>query len=97
MSYGVCSVNITEPLPYWKELEFNSIYIVQWKKHPSKCNHLHLPTPSTGDYIQSLVTEHNGRQYEENVYVCVCVCMCVCVRERETGLPCYTAEIGRTP
>ena len=36
---------------------------------------------STGSYIQSLGTEHDGRQYEKkNVYICM------------TGSLCYTAE-----
>ena len=38
---------------------------------------------STGNYIQSLVIEHYGRQYEKK-NVCICT----------TVSPCYTAEIG---
>ena len=26
---------------------------------------------STGNYIQSLVVEHDGRKYEKNVYMCM--------------------------
>ena len=40
---------------------------------------------STGSYIQSLGTEHDGRQYEKkNVYICM------------TGSLCCTAEMVRT-
>ena len=34
---------------------------------------------STGNYIQTLVIDHDGRQYEKKE------CVCVCVRERKTG------------
>ena len=40
---------------------------------------------STGNYIQSLVIEYDGNQYEKKN---VCLCM--------TGLLCCTAEIGTT-
>ena len=37
----------------------------------------------TGNYIQSLGIEHDGREYEKNnVYICM------------SGSLCYTAEIG---
>ena len=31
---------------------------------------------STGNYVQYLVINHNGKEYEKE---CVCVCLCVCV------------------
>ena len=35
---------------------------------------------STGNYIQSLGIEHDGREYEEkNAYVYICVWVCVCI------------------
>ena len=37
-----------------------------------------VPLYSTGNYVQSLGIDHDGRQYKK--YVCVCVCE----RERET-------------
>ena len=30
---------------------------------------------STGNHIQSLGVEHDGRQYEKRMCVCVCVCV----------------------
>ena len=55
---------------------------------------------STGNYIQSLGIEHDGRQYEKkNIYVCVYVyiyvCMYVCIFFITRSLFC-TAEIGTT-
>ena len=38
------------------------------------------PLYSTGNYIQSLITNHNGKEYEKE-YICVCVCVCVCIAE----------------
>ena len=32
---------------------------------------------STGNYIQCLVVNHNGKNMKKNVCVCVCVCVCV--------------------
>ena len=34
------------------------------------------PLYSTGNYVQYLITNHNGKEYEKE-YVCVCVCVCV--------------------
>ena len=40
---------------------------------------------STGNYIQSLGIDHDGRQYKKgNAYICM------------NGLHCYIAEIGTT-
>ena len=51
----------------------------------SRCKLLHLEwisneilLYSTGNYIQSLVMEHDGGECEKkDVYMCVCVCVCV--------------------
>ena len=40
------------------------------------------PTYSTGNYIQSLGIEHDGRQYKKNnayIYIHTYIHMCVCV------------------
>ena len=33
---------------------------------------------STGNYIQHLVMNHNGKEYEKE-YICVCVCIHICL------------------
>ena len=65
---------------------------MDWEFRFSRCRLLHLEWISNeivlysiGNYIQSLVMEHDGRDYEKkNVYVCM------------TGSLCCTAEIDRT-
>ena len=51
------------------------------------------PLYSTGNYVQYLITNHNGKEYEKE-YVCVCVCVCVytCVCIMDSF--CCTAEIN---
>ena len=67
---------------------------MEWEFGVSRCKLLHLDwisnealVYSTGNYIQSLVIEHDGRSYQkkENIYVCV----------SETGSLFCTAEIDR--
>ena len=65
---------------------------MDWEFGVIRCKVLHLEwisngvlLYSTGNYIQSLGTEHDGRQYEQkNVYICV------------TEPLCCTAEISTT-
>ena len=58
----------------------------------NRCKLLHLEginrvlLYSTGNYIQSLGRDHDGRYYKKKN---VCICM--------TGSLCCTAEIGTTP
>ena len=50
-------------------------------------------TVHTGNYIQSLGIERDGRQYEEkNVCIYKCIYICICI----TGSLCCTAEIDTT-
>jgi len=74
---------------------------MDWKFGVGRCKLLHFKwinskvlKCNTGNYIQYLVTSHNGKEYiKKNVYVpvrvYVCVCVCVCINE---SLFC-TAEI----
>ena len=64
---------------------------MDWEFVVCRCKLLHLEwistemlLYSTGNYIQSLVMEHNGINEKKNVYVCI------------TGSLCCIAEIGRT-
>ena len=50
---------------------------------------------STGNYIQYLVINHNGKEYAEYVCVCVCVCVCVYVCILEQGFP--VAQLIKNP
>ena len=34
---------------------------------------------NTGNCVQYSVINHNGKEYEKNVYLYVCVCVCVCI------------------
>ena len=52
----------------------------------SSCQLLHLEWISTGNYIQSLGIDHDGRQEREILYIYT----------HETGSFCSTAEIGTT-
>ena len=59
----------------------------------ARCKRLHLewmsnevPLSSTGNSIQSLGTDHDGRQYEERTYIYAGM----------TGSPCCTAEMAAT-
>ena len=73
----------------WGEGERNGM---DWEFGFSRCKLLHLEwisdavlLHSTGNYIQSLGIDHNGRKYKkDNVYICM------------TGSLCCTAEIGKT-
>ena len=71
---------------------------MDWKFGVRRCNLSHLEWMgnevllySTGNYIRSLVMEHDRRYYEKK-NVCVCVCVYVC----KTGSLRYIAEIDRT-
>ena len=54
-----------------------------------RCKLLHLEQISngvllysTGNCVQSLGLEHDGRQFgkkKERVYICICLCVCVCI------------------
>ena len=65
---------------------------IDWEFRVSRCKLLNLDCISneillycTGNYIQSLVMEHDGRYYEKkNVYICI------------TGSLCCSAEMDRT-
>ena len=46
---------------------------------------------STGNYIQYLVINHNGKEYEKE-YIYIYICMYVCITESF----CCTAEINTT-
>ena len=58
---------------------------MDWESGVSRCRLLPLEwisneilLYSTGNYIESLMMEHDGEQSEKK-NVCVCVCVCVCV------------------
>ena len=64
---------------------------MDWEFGVSRCKRFHFEWISnevllfsTGNSIQSLAMEHDGRSYEKNVYICM------------TGSLCRTAEIDRT-
>ena len=67
---------------------------MNWLFGVCRCKLLHLECVnnkallfSTGNYIQALGIDHDGREYKKGV-VCVYICM--------TGLLCCTAEIATT-
>ena len=72
---------------------------MDWVFGVGSCKLLHLEwisnevlLYSTGNYIQSLVTEHDRRWYEKkNVCICLSIYI-ICMTE----LLCYTAEIDTT-
>ena len=59
---------------------------MDWEFEVGRCKLLHLMDKvllySTGNYIQSLWIEHDGRWYEKKEYICM------------TGLLCCRAETG---
>ena len=65
---------------------------MDWEFGVSRCKLLHLECKSneillcsSGNYVQTLVTEHDGRYYEKkNIYICM------------TGSLCCTGEIATT-
>ena len=73
---------------------------MNWEFGVSRCKQSHLEWTdykillhSTGNYIQSLGIEHDGREHKkENVYIYVCVYTYIFM----TKSLCYIAEIGTT-
>ena len=76
---------------------------MDWKFGVNRCKLLHLEWISNkillyspGNYIWSLMMEHDGGRCEKNnIYICVClcVCVCVCVCVCMTGSLCCTVKI----
>ena len=60
---------------------------VDWGFGTSRCKLLYIGRInmfllySTGNYIQYLLINHNGRYYKKRKYIHICVCVCVCVAE----------------
>ena len=70
---------------------------MEWEFRISRCQLLYtrwintVILFSTRNYIQYLVTNHNGKEYIHiHIYMCVCVCVCACTSESL----CCTEEIN---
>ena len=63
---------------------------MDWEFGISRCKQLHIgwiknkvPLYSTGNYVQYTVINHNGKEYEKNVYICITESLC-CTAEINT-------------